>query len=99
MSNDASPKEEGLRALLDSRISAAERQQLWQLIILAIGGLSGWSRAFRQRERPCCSPVSFTNWSARLAKAVAVEVTLEQSAQILNHDGIWGGGGTPAPSG
>jgi hypothetical protein len=36
------------------------------------------------------SPPGFTSWSAHWAKAVAVELALEQSESIADHVGIWG---------
>jgi hypothetical protein len=36
------------------------------------------------------SPAGFTSWSAHWAKAVAVELALEQSESIADHVGIWG---------
>ncbi len=36
------------------------------------------------------SPPGFTSWSGHLAKAVAVELALEQSESIGDHVGIWG---------
>jgi hypothetical protein len=36
------------------------------------------------------SPAGFTSWSGHWAKAVAVELALEQSESIADHVGIWG---------
>jgi hypothetical protein len=36
------------------------------------------------------SPAGFTSWSGHWAKAVAVELALEQSEAIADHVGIWG---------
>jgi hypothetical protein len=36
------------------------------------------------------SPAGFTSWSAHWAKAVAVELALEQFESIADHVGIWG---------
>ena len=36
------------------------------------------------------SPAGFTSWSGNWAKAVAVELALEQSESIADHVGIWG---------
>lgn len=36
------------------------------------------------------SPAGFTSWSAHWAKALAVELALEQSESIADHVGIWG---------
>ena len=36
------------------------------------------------------SPAGFTSWSAHWAKAMAVELALEQSESIADHVGIWG---------
>ena len=41
-------------------------------------------------ERLYRSPAGFTSWSGHWAKAVAVELALEQSESIADHVGIWG---------
>ena len=43
-----------------------------------------------QGEKLYRSPAGFTSWSAHWAKAVAVELALEQSESIADHVGIWG---------
>ena len=43
-----------------------------------------------QGEKLYRSPAGFTSWSGHWAKAVAVELALEQSESIADHVGIWG---------
>ena len=43
-----------------------------------------------QGEKLYRSPAGFTSWSGHWAKAVAVELALEQSESIGDHVGIWG---------
>jgi hypothetical protein len=43
-----------------------------------------------QGEKLYRSPSGFTSWSGHWAKAVAVELALEQSESIADHVGIWG---------
>lgn len=43
-----------------------------------------------QGEKLYRSPAGFTSWSGHWAKAVAVELALEQSEAIADHVGIWG---------
>ena len=43
-----------------------------------------------QGEKLYRSPAGFTSWSEHWAKAVAVELALEQSESIADHVGIWG---------
>jgi hypothetical protein len=42
-------------------------------------------------EHQVRSPAGFTSWSAHWAKAVAVELALEQSERHHDHVGVWGG--------
>jgi len=43
-----------------------------------------------QGEKLYRSPAGYSSWSAHWAKAVAVELALEQSESIADHVGIWG---------